>query len=428
MKIILRALMLGVLMTAFTAAPTFAQDPQAEKTALYEKYTKNYAGTMEQKKIAVAAAREYIEKYGANAEDKQQVDYFKTALPPLQKLIDDDVKQKEGAALYARFNKPAETGNWDEAYASGKEILAKYPNDLDVMIFLGSVGYDESLKNPANNKYNADTINYAKMAIQNLESGRATTQNYGVYRYTFSGDKTFTNAKENTLGWMNYNVGYLMYFSQNMKKEAVPYLYKATQYNSTPKTFPVVYQAIGATYFDEAKRLSQESENMSKAAGGTDTEASKAAYAMAKGYADRAIDAYARAYKVAGANPATKKEYKDGLYKVLQDLYKFRYDGKTDGLDAFVATVMNKPFVNPTTAVTPVVETTTTTTTAKSSMSGATNSTVDAAPTAGMNNTTSKPTVKTTTTGTNGATTKTTTTTKTKTTVKKPAPKKKGTR
>ena len=426
MKIILRALMLGVLMTAFTAAPTFAQDPQAEKTALYEKYTKNYAGTIDQKKIAIAAAQEYIEKYGANADDKQQVDYFKTALPPLQKLVDDAAKLAAGQALYARFNKAAEAGSWDDAYAGGREILALNP-DLDVMIFLGSVGYDESLKNPANNKYNADTINYAKMAIQNLEAGK-TTQNYGVYRYTFSGDKAFPNAKENTLGWLNYNIGYLMYFSQNQKKEAVPYLYKATQYNATPKTFPIVYQAIGATYFDEAKRLSQESENMAKAAGDKDTDQSKAAYALAKGYADRAIDAYARAYKVAGANPATKKEYKDGLYKVLQDLYKFRYDGKTDGLDAFVATVMNKPFVNPTTPVTPVVETTTTTTTAKSSMSGATNSTVDAAPTAGMNNTTSKTTVKTTTTGTNGATTKTTTTTKTKTTVKKPAPKKKGTR
>ncbi|MBA2620792.1 MAG: hypothetical protein H0U87_06300 [Acidobacteria bacterium] len=426
MKTILRALMLGILLTAFTAAPSFAQDPQTEKTALYEKYTKNYAGTIEQKKIAVAAAQEYIEKYGANADDKQQVDYFKTALPPLQKAVADEEKRQAGAALYERFNTAAQGGNWDNAYAGGKDILAKYPDDLDVMIFLGSVGYDEALKNPANNKYNADTINYAKMAIQNLEGGK-TTQNYGVYRYTFSGDKAFPNAKENTLGWLNYNVGYLMYFSQNQKKEAVPYLYKATQFNGTPKTFPIVYQAIGASYFDEAKRLSQESENMAKAAGDQDTEQSKAAYAMAKGYADRAIDAYARAYKVAGANPGTKKEYKDGLYKVLQDLYKFRYNGKTDGLDAFVATVMNKPFVNPTTVVTPVVETTTTTTTtAKSSMSGATNTTVDAAPTAGMNNTTSKTTVKTTTTGTNGATTKTTT--KTKTTVKTPAPKKKGTR
>lgn len=423
MKIIFRALTLGILLSAFTAAPTFAQDPQAEKTALYEKYTKNYAGTLEQRKIAIAAAQEYIEKY---ADDKQQVDYFKTALPPLQKYVDDETRRQKGAALYERFNKPAETGNWDDAYASGKAILAEYPNDLDVMIFLGSVGYDESVKNPANNKYNADTINYAKMVIQNLESGK-TTENYGVYRYTYSGDKTYTNAKDNTLGWMNYNIGYIMYFNQNMKKEAIPYLYKATQYNSMPKSFPIVYQVIGATYFDEAKRLSQESETLSKAAGDKDTDESKAAYALAKGYADRAVDAYARAYKVAGANPSTKKEYKDGLYKVMQDLYKFRYNGKTDGLDAFVSGVMSKPFVNPTTTVTPVVEAATTATTgAKTSMSSTTNTTVDAAPTGGMNNTKSKTTVKTktTTNGTNGATTTTTT----KTTVKKPAPKKKGTR
>lgn len=427
MKNIFRALMLGILLTAFTAA-TFAQDPQAEKTqaektALYEKYTKNYAGSLDQKKIAISAAKEYIEKYGASETDKQQVDYFKNALPPLQKAVDDEVKRVEGAALYSRFNKPAETGSFDEAYASGKEILAKYPDDLDVMIYLGSVGYDESLKNPANNKYNADTINYAKMVIQNIEAGK-TSQNFGVYRYTYSGDKNFPNAKDNTLGWMNYNIGYIMYFSQNMKKEAIPYLYKATQYNSQPKNFPIVYQAIGANYFDEAKRLSQSSEDKAKAAGDKDTDESKADYAMAKGYADRAIDAYARAYKIAGASATAKKEYKDGLYKVLQDLYKFRYNGKIEGLDAYVATVMNKPFVNPTTAVTPVIEETTTTTAGKTSMSSATNTTVNDAPTAGMNNTT-KTTVKTTTNGTNGATTKTTTT---KTPVKKPAPKKKGTR
>ncbi len=45
MKTIYRVLVLGILMMAFTAVtvtPTFAQDPQAEKVALYKKYTDNF--------------------------------------------------------------------------------------------------------------------------------------------------------------------------------------------------------------------------------------------------------------------------------------------------------------------------------------------------------------------------------------------------
>lgn len=424
MKTILRALVLGILMTAFTAATvttTFAQDATAEKQALYKKYTDNYAGTIEQKKIAIDAAKQYIDKYGANAEDKEQVVYFQNALPTLQKTIADAAAAAAKTNLYKRFDASVQAKNWDETYASGKEVLAQNPDLLDVIIVLGSIGYDESLKTPANTKYNADTINYAKSAIQKLEANKPS-QNYGAYQYTYGGIKEFPNGRENALGWMNYNIGYLMYFNQNMKKEALPYLYKATQYNSATKNFPVIYQTIGASYFDEAKSLGQQIIDKLKAAGDKETDETKALYALQKGYADRAIDAYARAYKVAGSNPATKPEYKAGLYKILQDLFKFRYDGKTDTLDTYLATVMNKPMPDPTVAVTPVVEATPATTTT-GSLSTNSNTTVAATPES-SNNTAAKTSV----TVTDTTTSKTAAAAKTKAPVKKIAPKKKGTR
>ncbi len=426
MKNIFRVLTLAALMTAFGAAavtPIFAQDDVAEKQALYKKYTDNYAGTVEQKQIAIDAAKEYVRKYGANAEDKEQVDYFQKALPTIEAAVR---KAQEGAKFSGtvkRFDTSFPAGNYDETYASGKELLAKNPELLDVLIVLGSIGYDESLKTPSNTKYNADTINYAKMAIQKIESG-TTSKNYGAFGIYTYGDYPRSEAnkndkfpaKDNALGNLNFKIAYLTYLNPATKKEAIPYFYKASKYDSSVKNLPLIYQAIGDSYFEDAKRLSKESEDLAKAAGDKDTDESKAKNALAKGYADRSIDAYARAYKLASTNQAVKKEYKDGLYKLLQELFKFRYNGKTDGLDTFVASVMSKPMPDPTTTVSPVVEATPVTTTS-SSMSSVSNTTADSAPAAS-----SSPAAKTSAAPAAG------TAAKVNAPAKKLAPKKKGTR
>lgn len=418
---------LALLMTALSAATvttTYAQvDQTAEKAAVYEKYTKNYQGTLEQKQTAIDAAKEYIQKF---PEDKEQVDYFQKALPALEKAIANAKAVGDKKAVIARFDASVPAKNWDETYSSGKAILATSPDLLDVILVLGSIGYDESLKTPANNKYNADTITYAKSAIQMMETGK-TSENYGAYQYTYNNNKEFPNGKENALGWMHHNIGFLMLSNPTQKKEGISYLYKATKYNSAVKNFPDVYQAIGASYFDEAKRLDQESRDKVKAANNTETEESKAAYALAKGYADRSIDAYARAYKIAGTNPKIKKEYRDGLYRVIQDLYKFRYDGKIDGIDAYVSAVMSRPMPDPTVAVTPVVEATPATATT-SSLSATSNTTVDGS--TGMSSSGAAKAAPTTakTAAVTAAPAKTAATAKAKTPAKKSTPKKKGTR
>ncbi len=438
MKTIFRALTLAILMTVFTAAAvtsSFAQDQTAEKQALYQKYIANYDKGIEQKKIAIEAAKQYVEKFGANAEDKEQVDYFKTNIPVLETAVRNAQSAADFQKLVQRFDTSYPAGNYDETYASGRELLAQKPDLIDVMIVLGSVGYDESLKNPANTKYNADTINYAKQSIQKIESG-ANSKNYGAFGIYTYGDYPRSEAnknekfpgKDNALGNLNYKIGYLMYFNQNMKKEAIPYFYKATKYDSSVKNLPIIYQVIGDTYFEQAKAFNKESEDLAKAAGNKDTDESKAKDALAKGYADRAIDAYARAYKLASTNPAVKKEYKDGLYKLLQELFKFRFNGKIEGLDAYVSTVMNKPFVDPSVAVTPVVieaAPATATGGAASSLSSTSSTTVSATPEASKGAVTKTGTAAT---ATPVKTTTVKTTTVTKTPAKKPPVKKKGTR
>jgi hypothetical protein len=62
------------------------------------------------------------------------------------------------------------------------------------------------------------------------------------------------------------------------------------------------------------------------------------------------------------------------VFSRLQQLYKFRHNDKTDGLDTYVASIMSKPFPNPTTAVEPIKDepdTATTTSTGSTTTPGA---------------------------------------------------------
>ncbi|MCA1624741.1 MAG: hypothetical protein LC768_13240 [Acidobacteria bacterium] len=447
MKTILRILVLGFMMTAFTAVgatSVFAQDVCTEveaKQALYKQITDNYAGTAEKKKTAIEAGKQYVSKYGACADDKEIVTYINKSILPMEAELEKAAKQGEKDALYKRFDTAIKASNTAEILGSGKEILAKEPEFLDVIIALASAGFDQTIANPPVDTYNNDVISYSKSAIEKIEAGKtSTTGNYGVLQYSYK-TKDYADGKSNALGLMNYNIGYILYYRQGKdnpakKKEALPYFYKATQYNSFSKNNPEVYRTIGAWYLEEAIRIDGQREAVVKAAGNKDTEESLNLLGLQKGYADRAIDAYARAYKLASANKDPKnKAYADALYTKLKELYAFRYDNKTEGIDAFVATVMSKPMPDPTTDVTPVKEAApvTPTTTSTATPGGATKSstmTTDTTPAAQPERPAATATTTTTktTVESNGSTKTTTTKPATKTPVKKPTPKKKGTR
>jgi signal peptidase I len=272
--------------------------------------------------------------------------------------------------------------------------------------------------------------------LQAVTVPTGSMQNYGVLTYSYK-------DKENARGWMNYIIGYINYYRLGKKDEALSYFYKAAQATSTTKTNPYLYQTFGSYYRDEVVRLGDEIVVKLKANNNQATDETKALIAMQKGYADRAVDAYARAYTVADKAPASK-DYRDGLYGSLKEIYNLRYEGKRTDVDVYVNGLSSKPMPDPTTKVTPVAEedpaaTTTPTTpgtTTKPATTPTNPSTTKPAtddsktPTKPVSSTTTKSeTTKVTVTKTdNGTSTSEATTTKTKTPAKKPAPKKKGTR
>lgn len=393
------------MLSAVTAVSVFAQDACADvegKQAVYKVFTDNLPSkaapkTLDQQKSAVQAGKQYIDKYGSCADDKQIVDYLKANVPAMEKYIADTEAAQAKQKLYSDFDAAITASNTANIFSNGKTILSGEPDFMDVNIALASAGFDQSVANPPVDTYNSDTINYSKTAIQQIEAGKASrTGDYGVKQYSYKTDKY--PGKDNALGLLNYNIGYIMYYRQNNKKDALPYFYKSTQYNSFSKTNPFVYQTLGAWYLDQAIKMDADRQAKITAAGDKDTDETIAMLAMQKGYADRAIDAYARAYSLAKNDPKNKT-YADGLYAKLNELYKFRYNGNTAGVDTFVAGVMSKPLPDPMTEITPVKEetpaantTTGATKTAAMTSDNTANSTASA-------NTMAKPTAKTSASG-----------------------------
>lgn len=355
MKTIFRFFGSTALLAGLVAAGSlgvFAQDAPAPDpcdldaaNAVYRKFTDNIKSTsLEGQKLAVAGGEEYVKKYEACEQFKVQVTYIKDYLPSLKKWIVEEEARQKKAALFTAFDNSIQASKWDESFSVGKQLLALEPDNLNILLVLGSIGSAETGKTPRNTKYNADSIMYAKSVIQKIGEGK-TSQNYGAFQFSYVN-------KENAVSWMNYGIGMMMYFGQNNKKEALGYFYKATQ-SGTTKDLPQIYGIIGDYYFDEVKRLGEEIKVKTEAAGNKDTDETIALVAQLKGYAERATDAYTRAINLVKDPKAAK--YKEGLVSARQTMYKLRFQKET-GVNEFVAAQVSKPFPDPTTVPTPIVE------------------------------------------------------------------------
>jgi hypothetical protein len=319
------------------------------KESLYTNFTGCYKETDQAKRDAcMRIAKEYLIKY---EKDNDEFGAW------VRKQYDRYVQAEDTIDLYGRFNKSVEdpkSVNVDEAFTIGKQIIAKTPDLIDVPIVLASIGFDNAAAPSPNNKYNAEAINYAKQVIQQIESGNTST-NWGAYAYSYKNDE-YPDGKSNTLGWMNYTIGYIMFYRQSQKKEALPYLYKALQFHSGTADNPEIYRAIGINYVDEFIRIDNERVEKIKAAGNLDTDETRNLLALQKGYIDRAVEAYAKAYRVASGNPKMDQAYKDAVLKRVKELYAIRFNNKMDKFDMVFKSIMNKLFTDPTSAVVPIFD------------------------------------------------------------------------
>ena len=386
MKTINRFLSTGALMAAILAVGAltgFGQDAPANANcadvdghnAVYTTFTGIYnkRGLADMEK-ALSTGKEYLEKWGSCEAFKEQVDFVRREVQRIEKAVPGLRLAAEMGPKFDRFDAGIKSDNADEIYAAGKDILAKDPENINIIVPLGVAGLYQAYNN--NLKYSDDTIRYAQMALSKLKSGaKATKQNknkedvYGALKYEFT--------KPQAMDELSYAVAHLTFYGKKDRKAALPLYYEIASGSGRYKDDPRVYQAIGSYFGSEVVRQAGEVKKLIDAQKlkATDEEKLamepqiKEAIGVLNGTAERALDYYSRAYKLAKSDTPAAKTYKESLYKDLMILYEGRFN-KKEGLDAYIASVTAKPVPNPTTPITPVndpepVKTTTTTSGAK---------------------------------------------------------------
>jgi len=340
------------------AAATQGQCTDESKAAWYAEFTK-YRTTDPPK--AYSAAKKYL---GACPAEEGAIPTY------LKKWVIAYDKENRKIRLTDLF---VNQRKYAEAIPLAKEILADEPDNPAAHIALGYGGYVLAVTTK-NESGNAEAINYAKKAIQLIESGKVL-ENWSPFK-----------SKDDALGYLYYSVGFLERTSN--PTEALTYFIKAAQFDSDIKKNPQTYAFIAAAYENEYAKQSADYERLYKDK--DETPESKLAVENINQIVDRIIDALARAVAVSGTDANAQASKAQWLAR-LTELYKFRHNKSDAGLNELIASVLSKPLppvptplttlpvTAPTTTTTPATGSTSTTGSTSAAVPPATNKTTPAA-------------------------------------------------
>jgi hypothetical protein len=288
---------------------------QEAKDALYQSFLKNL-------KADQAKAYDDAKKYlacpasGEVTEAQQKIiDYLKVFVGKYEAAT------KKTAYRVKIYNEK----KYAEGYAMGKEILQTEPENLQVLVDLGTNAY--LLPPLKNDQLTAEGLGYAQKALQLLDSGK-TLESWEPL-----------GSKDIAVAYLNYSIGALTV--EKDPSTALKSLLKAAQFETPLKKSPYTYAFIAGAYetgpyakmSEEYKRLYQ---------GKDETPESKLMLANINQLVDRMIDGYARAVALAASDPSFATA-KTGWNDSLTTWYKYRNDNKTDGMDQLVAGILTKP-------------------------------------------------------------------------------------
>jgi hypothetical protein len=214
-----------------------------------------------------------------------------------------------------------------KAFELGKQVLADEPDNVRVMMDLAYAGYLASASKPPVDIFSADSLVYAKKAIQLLQAG--TVPDTWV---------PYAN-KDEALSYLNNTIGVLTIHKN--PAEALPFLLKAGQLEGKLKKQPVTYGNIGDAYkagfYDKLS-----ADYTTQFQGKDESPESKLALENINQVIDRMIDAYARAVALSGTDPVYQANKKAWL-EMLTLWYKYRHNDSDVGLTDLIAGVVAKP-------------------------------------------------------------------------------------
>jgi len=305
------------LLTLFSAVAVFAAQALAQskecndefKTATYGKW---YDNRKDHQEVAYQAAKEYLAT--CPTDDSP----YSTALKKFATAYD---AMTADANLGKQFEEAFKNKKYAEQVRIGKLVVTSNPDSPAVYIIMGVAGLGDAT-------VLADSGQYAKKAIEMIEAGKP----FAPYE-----------SKDKALAALNYTIG-----KANLKNtpgDALPYLIKATRYESDLKKSPATYLDI-VTAYEKGPRAKLTEDYELKYKGKPETPESKLAAANIDQIIDREIDAYARLAALV-TNAADKKAIMDEL----TELYKYR--NKSDaGLSELLQNVLSKPLPDVPTPIT----------------------------------------------------------------------------
>jgi len=365
MKTIIKQLFFAIVLATMTVAVNAqAGDPCEGLNDAYKEWSEVHFPKKDEagRKEAIEKAKSFVEKFGscpakdAFKDSKEFVDYVTGQIPVMEKNLKNFIERRDKAALIARFDTNLGK-NWDEVYAASKELIARWPEEFrHVKLALGTFGYDETRKNPPVTKWNEETIKYAKEAIADIEAGK-TFAAWGVPKnWVYKG-------KEDALGWMNYNVGYILSFSKGDLKGGAMHMYKVSQMNVDASKDAAVYGALSKYYIPllnaEVKKLQDlpvPAENEPEETGKPKADAIKNQTAVIRGLAERIMETLGQTYARIDNTPA-QKSFKDGIMNQFKEVYGTRFNTKdTSPAAGMIATYGARPVANPSNPIAPIVE------------------------------------------------------------------------
>jgi hypothetical protein len=386
---------MAAIVAGIAVTGAFAQnvcDDLDGATAKYDAFTagynKNDKASLE---AALAAGKEFLEKWGACESWAEQAKFVKGHVPRLEKMVGDMESYAKLKPFFDRFDAGIKADNTDEIYAAGKEILAINPslhNVKYVMAVAGVLDASKALAAKTQSKYAAESLNHAKALYEQLKNGSlkldrkiGDKESIGVLKWE--------RPREEAISQLAYTIGYVNYYGLNNKKAALPSYYEVTQTAGFYKNYAPVFATISDYYRDEAENIGKEIVKLTteynalvdtvkklppgdaSAAEATRLDGEikakdaqiKAKEALYNGYVERAMDALARAYKAAKDTTEPEKKYKAALYTDLQALYNRRFPNKAAGLNDWVTATTAKPLPDPSSTVEPISDEPVTTTT-----------------------------------------------------------------
>jgi len=279
-----------------------AKGAEAKLQAAAE-FVKKYPQSTLRPRVAQALADEI-----ARVEDKE----LKVSLAETYGAVfnaPDEAQNISGTLLSAYIN----AGRADEAMKAGAAWLEKHPDDVQTMQNLTVLAASEAIKE--NMQYAEAGRRYGARALEIIEADK---------RPEHIDAAKWAELKSNLQVSLYRETGVLAFKSGDLKA-ARPLLEKAADLRSPdPGVYLLLAQFAGDEYDTRSKEY--------KVASAADR---PAALKTAEAALDRLIEAYARAVAMTEGNPA----YQAANAALRQDLetnYKFRNNGKTDGIQQLI--------------------------------------------------------------------------------------------